>query len=209
MSNDDRRDPNDRGKPQSAPAAEDRGINPTAAGGPATPVIPDTGGAQAGGGPHVGAQEGSVTGVLGMGSSSVGHPSGAMGGEAAEGNELPLADEDRAQGIVSQRNVSVAGGGPAAREAGVLNEGAGPSGALGRSGSGSTTDVPGGSGRFASDNARVGGMQHTGGPSRDDSPIAQSGVRGAGAKDEATERGRRDTASDAGKAMDDYEKRRS
>ena len=104
----------------------DPGINPTAKGGPASPIIPDSGGAQAGGGPHVGAAEGNVKGVLGMGSSAVGHPTGGMG-DRSENSELPLSDEDRAQGIVSERNVSVLGGGPAvAREAGALDQGAGP-----------------------------------------------------------------------------------
>lgn len=207
------------GHRRGGPAAEDRGINPTAAGGPATPVIPASGDTEdyagaAGGGPHVGATEGSVTGVLGMGSSSVGHPAGTMGGEAAQPNEVPLSDEDGTQGIVPERNVSVLGGsgGAVVREAEALDQGAGPSGpsgAVGRASSGSTTDLPGGSGRFASDNARVGGMQTTGGPSADDSPVVQGNVRGAGARDEATERGKRDTATDAGKAMDDYQKGRT
>ena len=166
----------------------DPGINPTAKGGPASPVIPGTDGAQASGGPHVGAAEGGVKGVLGMGSSAVGHPSGAMGSDG-DSDELPLGDEERAQGVVSERNVSVLGGGPAAaREAGALDAGAGPSGAMGAGGSGSTTDVPGGSGRFASNDARIGGLQKTGGPSRDSDPAAQANVRGAGARDESDRR---------------------
>lgn len=95
-------------------------INPTAKGGPASPVIPGTDGAQAGGGPHVGAAEGNVKGVLGMGSSPLGQPSGGMGsgmgGETADA-PLPPGDEERAQGIVEERNVSVLGSAPEAAQA--------------------------------------------------------------------------------------------
>jgi len=151
-----------------------RDINPTAKGD----------GAQAGGGPHVGAAEGSVTGVLGMGSSSVGHPTGGMGSGAAEGDDRPVEGAPgKEPGVIEERNVSVLGSGPAAaREARVLDQGAGPSSAAGAAGSGSSTDVPGGSGRFASDDARVGGLQTPGGPSRDSDPAAQANVRGAGSE---------------------------
>ncbi|HYH17196.1 MAG TPA: hypothetical protein VD995_01145 [Azospirillum sp.] len=62
-------------------------IDPTAKGGPATPVIPGTGGAQAGGGPHVGATEGSTRGVLGLGGNPAGTPTGGMGSPDGDSGE--------------------------------------------------------------------------------------------------------------------------
>ncbi|HYG90154.1 MAG TPA: hypothetical protein VD978_28310 [Azospirillum sp.] len=126
----DRRDPNrDRNRivrdpPDEKPMPDRRGINPTAAGGPATPVIPGTGGAQAGGGPHVGAQEGSVTGVLGMGTGAVGRPSAGMGddreADEAADDDVSAGDEDRTGGIISERNVALFGTPPTARESEAL-----------------------------------------------------------------------------------------
>ena len=92
---------------------DERDINPTAKGGPASPVIPGTEGAQAGGGPHVGAAEGNVKGVLGMGSGPVGQPTGGMGSDAADGDDRPAEEAAGTEpGIVAERNVSVLGSGP-------------------------------------------------------------------------------------------------
>ena len=115
MSDDTTNPQRDPGIPNSEEAARDGsvenptprtgggGIDPTALGGPATPAIGE-GGAQAGGGPHVGATEGGTQGVLDLGTS------------AADGTARGTDDRDRPQPqpgrdgrFTDDRNVAVDG----------------------------------------------------------------------------------------------------
>ncbi|HYD71451.1 hypothetical protein [Azospirillum sp.] len=69
-------------------------IDPTAEGGPTTPVIPGTGGAQAGGGPHVGATEGGTRGVLGIGGNPAGTPTSGLGSGGPKSGDGDSGDGD-------------------------------------------------------------------------------------------------------------------
>lgn len=145
------------------------------AGGPATP---------AGRSPATGAEVGS-TGVTGMGSGALGHPSGATAGDAGD-RDVPLSGSDRAQGVTSAREVGIVGNAGLAREPGLPGSSVGPSGQVGRDGSGSTTDVPGGQETLSDGSSgTVGGTQWhgIGGPAPTSAPEVQAGVRGAGARD--------------------------
>ena len=189
----------------------------TASGGPATPA-PAAGGAEGSGGTGIGGSEDGTTGVVGMGGGAMGHPAGATGGATAQdapGREVPISAEDRARGVVEQRKVSAAGTAAAAREASVLNTGGGPSGQLGASGSGSTTNVPGGVPGLPDNGGTIGGTPGVGvgGPTPVDSPLGEArvgdvGVRGAGVRDDKTEQDKRDTATSEGRAMETHHKNR-
>ncbi|HYE50543.1 MAG TPA: hypothetical protein VEB20_13200 [Azospirillaceae bacterium] len=176
------------------------------AGGPAAPN-PGAGGAQGGAGPGVGGSLGGTTGTSGYGSSATGHPGAAAAGDVG-GRDMPVSREDRARGVVEQRVVSVAGNNAAARDAQGLGSGAGSSDMTGKYGSGSTTGVPGGN-----PNAISGGEGMVGqglgveGPTPQASPVADAGVVGAGARDEATARGERGTGTPEGRAMAEHNKR--
>jgi hypothetical protein len=125
------------------------------------------------------------TGVTGMGSGALGHPSGATAGDAG-GRDVPLSGADRAQGVTSAREVGVVGNAGLAREAGLPGSSVGPSGQAGRDGSGSTTDEPGGRETLTDGSSgTVGGSQGQGigGPAPTSAPEVQAGVRGAGARD--------------------------
>ena len=105
------------------------------------------------------------------------------------GRPVPISDEDRARGVVEQREVGVTDNPGIAREAGAAAAtGGGTSAALGRSGSGSTTGVPGGTAGDVPERGFVGGTTGTGvgGTTPEDSPIGESKVSGAGRRDEAS-----------------------
>jgi hypothetical protein len=151
----------------------------TGAGGPATPPPDNSDVADAG-----------TSGVTGMGSSAIGHPSGATGGDASatEGSdtEEEISREHRERGIVSQHRTSIVGAGPAVREAGVLDTGGEPSGMTGATGSGSTTTVPGGGTNRST--GTISGTTGTGagGTTPGGSVIGDAGVRGAGARSDGS-----------------------
>lgn len=141
--------------------------------------------------------------MTGYGSSATGHPSGATAGDVP-GREVPVPPEDRARGVTEEHIVSTVQGAPAAREARGLGTGAGVSEMFARHGSGSTTNVPGGTPGSAPGTGDVGGpfASGVGGPGAPtDSPIAESGVRGAGARSERTDKGETNTATDEGREM--------
>ncbi|WP_207476761.1 hypothetical protein [Arenibaculum pallidiluteum] len=148
------------------------------AGGPATPAGGRTDG--------IGS-----TGVTGMGSSAMGHPSDATAGDTG-GRDIPPSVSERAQGVTSQREVGIMGDAGLAREAALPDSGAGPSLQTGAQGSGSTTDVPGGREILGHGAGTTGGTPGTGigGTNTPPAPEVQAGIRGAGARDA----GRKDEA---------------
>ena len=79
------------------------GIDPAALGGKATPAIGDEG-AQAGGGPHVGATEGGTQGVLDLGTSA---KNGPMGG--SDDRDRPQPQPGQRERLTPDRNVAVDG----------------------------------------------------------------------------------------------------
>lgn len=79
------------------------GIDPAALGGPATPAIGE-GGAQAGGGPHVGATEGGTQGVLDLGTSANAGPT-----RGTDDRDRPQPQPSEPDRLTGDRNVAVDG----------------------------------------------------------------------------------------------------
>lgn len=137
----------------------------------------------------------------------------AAGGEApAEDRAIEPSPEDRARGVVSQRSVSVLGASTAARDARAAGGGFADSGAVGASGSGSTSDVPGGRGGAEDDvpgsgGGTVGGTSGigAGGPVPSGDPFGAQGGRSGGARDTAGSAG--DTRTPEGGALADHLRR--
>ncbi|MBP2315051.1 hypothetical protein [Azospirillum soli] len=79
------------------------GIDPAALGGPATPAIGEDG-AQAGGGPHVGATEGGTQGVLDLGTSATAGPT-----RGTDDRDRPQPQPGQDGRFTDDRNVAVDG----------------------------------------------------------------------------------------------------
>lgn len=187
-----------RGTPGAGGSGPEGKAADATAGGPATPA---TGGAAG------------STGTTGYGSGATGHPAEATGGEApAKDRAIEPSPEDRARGVVSQRSVSVLGASTAARDARAAGGGFADSGAVGASGSGSTSDVPGGRGWAEDDvpgsgGGTVGGTSGigAGGPVPSGDPFGAQRGRGGGARDTAGGAG--DTRTPEGGALADHLRR--
>lgn len=130
-------------------------------------------------------------GTGGLGTGDLGP--GVAGGDVS-GRPVEVDEADRRRGVVEERETSVVGNVGAGREAGLANSAGSSSQQAGKHGSGSTTTVPGGTAAPDPRGGSVGGTGALGAggiaPSGTDlasSPVANTGVKGAGARGEERE----------------------
>jgi hypothetical protein len=106
------------------------------------------------------------------------------------GREVKVSKEDRAQGVISQRETSIIGNQAVSEEAGLANTGAGRSRMEGAQGSGSTTTgTPGMPGPENNEGTTSGttGLG-VGGTTPNNSPDVNVGAGGAGARPDASDK---------------------
>lgn len=103
------------------------------------------------------------------------------------GREVKVSKEDRAQGVVSQRETSILGNAGVAEEAGLAGTGAGRSRLEGAQGSGSSTTATPGTPGPENNEGTVSGTTGlgVGGTTPGTSPEVAAGAGGAGARPDA------------------------
>lgn len=205
-------DPNPNGEP--ALRKPDSQLEPT---GPDNPGPRASGMGTGGPGPDRGPVfQGHVDLGKAMGGGDAGVAEGPGGGKVPEGTgadtsgttpakRIEPSAQDRAEGVEEQHVANVAGDPRIARDAALPGSAGEGSGAVGRAGSGSTTDVPGGlaSNAAGASEGTVGGSSGlgVGGPTPGTTPVADAGARGAGVRDTRTREGGAMAEKDKGAEM--------